>query len=97
MKTNKEGLADTLIGRLLTGALLCSLGWLGIFSQGHAQCVGMPDPTFNQDAGINGEINGVVVQSDDKIVVVGSFTAPRSYILRLNADGSLDTTFSTQG
>ena len=44
----------------------------------------------------NGEPDGVALQSDGKIVVVG-FVQPSSYynafILRLNADGSLDTSF----
>jgi uncharacterized delta-60 repeat protein len=61
------------------------------------------DTTFNSAfnwssaSGFDGQINGIVVQSDGKIVVVGDFerynaTYVRN-IVRLNADGSLDTDF----
>jgi len=46
----------------------------------------------------NAEINAIEVQSDGKILVGGFFTsyggtATRDYFIRLNADGTLDTTF----
>jgi uncharacterized delta-60 repeat protein/uncharacterized repeat protein (TIGR01451 family) len=55
------------------------------------------NPTFN------GLIRAIVVQPDGKILVGGDFTAsstsgpppiPRTYIARLNPDGSLDTAFN---
>jgi uncharacterized delta-60 repeat protein len=54
------------------------------------------------DPGANGIVYAMAVQTDGKIVVGGAFTmlggggtgnTPRSRIGRLNADGSLDTTF----
>ena len=59
------------------------------------------DPTFNPGgAGANGTVNALVRQSDGKILIGGNFTeyngdadAP-DYILRLNADGTLDTDFN---
>jgi uncharacterized delta-60 repeat protein len=55
-------------------------------------------------AEINGggsQVNAVGVQSDGKIVLGGNFsqinTVSRSRLARLNADGSLDTTFAAQG
>ena len=58
--------------------------------------------TFNP--GANSTVSSVVMQSDGKILLGGSFTAftpnatttstSRSYIARLNADGTLDTTFT---
>ncbi|HWD19236.1 MAG TPA: delta-60 repeat domain-containing protein [Verrucomicrobiae bacterium] len=56
------------------------------------------DPTFNPGAGANGLVESVVPLASGKILICGSFTAfdnkPSSYVARLNADGSLDTTFS---
>lgn len=49
------------------------------------------------NAGINGIVRAVVAQPDGKILIGGDFTAingtPRGRVARLNADGSLDTTF----
>lgn len=59
---------------------------------------GSVDPGFNHGAGTNDAVYAVVVQPDGKVVIGGSFTAvngvAREYLARLNADGSLDTTFT---
>lgn len=59
---------------------------------------GTPDRSFNQTPGANNIVNSVVVQTDNKTVLAGDFTAvntkPRNRIARLNADGSVDTTFT---
>jgi uncharacterized delta-60 repeat protein len=56
------------------------------------------DDTFVYGTGFNAETNAVAVQSDGKILVGGNFTqyngTARNRIVRLNTDGSLDTTFS---
>lgn len=58
---------------------------------------GTLDASFNPGSGFNGPVRAVVIQSDDKVVVGGAFTAfngvARTNIARLNTDGSLDTTF----
>ncbi len=50
--------------------------------------------TFNPGTGPNYYVNGVAVQDDGKIIIVGEFTSydgqPRNHIARLNADGSLE-------
>ncbi len=63
---------------------------------------GTLDTTFTQaGSGINQFANAIVILPDGKILVGGAFTsyneisAPR--LLRLNADGSLDTTFTQTG
>ena len=48
----------------------------------------------------NGTVYAITVQSDGKILVGGNFTSyggtsGRSYLIRLNSDGTLDTTFCT--
>jgi uncharacterized delta-60 repeat protein len=57
------------------------------------------DPTFNPGNGANGNIFVVKVLPDNKILIAGEFTtyngAAVNRIARLNADGSLDTSFNT--
>lgn len=59
---------------------------------------GTLDPTFNVSAALNGIVRCIAVQPDGKIVIGGGFSAygttARSAIARLNADGSLDSTFN---
>ena len=56
------------------------------------------DDTFDYGTGFNAEVNAVAIQSDGKILVGGNFTSykgtSRNRLVRLNTDGSLDTTFS---
>lgn len=65
---------------------------------------GSLDSTFNASgSGANATVNTIAVQNDGKILVGGDFTsyngnaAAPNYIMRLNADGSLDTTFNNGG
>ena len=60
---------------------------------------GTKDTTFNVGtAGFNAIVNDIRIQSDGKIVAVGSFTAysgsTRNRIVRLNTNGTYDTTFN---
>lgn len=59
---------------------------------------GTRDLTFNSGAGFNDVANCVAVQPDGKIVVAGAFTSfngiSANRIVRLNTDGSIDTTFN---
>ena len=59
---------------------------------------GSLDTTFNPGTGFNGSPYTLVVQGDGKVLVGGSFTqfngTARSGIVRLNTNGSLDTTFN---
>ncbi len=55
---------------------------------------------FRDSEGITGEVLALVVQKDGKVVLGGNFTAvngvPRQNLARLNADGTLDTTFISE-
>jgi uncharacterized delta-60 repeat protein/uncharacterized repeat protein (TIGR01451 family) len=55
-------------------------------------------PPFNFKPGANSEVFAVAMQTDQKTVIGGDFTAyntvPRNRIARINVDGSLDTTFN---
>jgi uncharacterized delta-60 repeat protein len=60
--------------------------------------LGSADPAFNPT--INGEVNLIAVQPDNRILIAGSFTevgaTPRNGFARLNSDGSLDENFQPQ-
>jgi uncharacterized delta-60 repeat protein len=60
----------------------------------------VPDPGFNAGENIAaGRLNAVATQSDDKVIVGGVFTSwngqPRSTLVRLNPDGTLDSSFAS--
>lgn len=59
------------------------------------------DPSFRPEGGPNGAVNGLVLQSDGKMVLAGEFTTFGSTscgsLVRLNSDGSLDPTFNPGG
>ncbi|MDX2080206.1 MAG: hypothetical protein SFU53_05425 [Terrimicrobiaceae bacterium] len=65
-----------------------------------AQTVPAADSAFGNGEGVNGEVFAMAVQADGKIVIAGQFTAvngvPRQNVARLNPDGSLDTSWSSQ-
>lgn len=60
---------------------------------------GSLDTGFNPSVGANGNIKSISIQTDGKIIIVGDFTTynsiSRNRITRLNANGTLDTTFNT--
>lgn len=59
---------------------------------------GALDSSFHAGSGANGSVNAIALQPDGKILVGGSFTMfngiPAPRIVRLNTDGSVDTTFN---
>lgn len=60
---------------------------------------GSIDSSFNTGSGFNGKVYASYVQADGKIIVGGSFTSYNGInsgrLIRLNSDGSYDTTFNT--
>lgn len=58
---------------------------------------GQLDPTFNVTENPNGIVRTVHIHSDGKILIGGDFTKVgqniKRYLVRLNSDGSLDTSF----
>ena len=59
---------------------------------------GSIDTTFAISGGFNNEISSIIQQSDGKIVAGGGFTSysgsANNYIVRINPDGTKDTTFN---
>jgi uncharacterized delta-60 repeat protein len=62
---------------------------------------GTIDNTFNTGSGFNESVNTVVLQNDGKILVGGNFNNYNStvshHIIRLNSDGTIDTSFNNGG
>jgi len=60
---------------------------------------GSLDTGFNPGTGANGIVLALAQQPNGKVLIGGAFTTiagvSRNYIARLNADGSLDTTFES--
>ncbi len=58
---------------------------------------GTKDTSFNPDYTFNNEVSSILLQADGKILVRGKFTdtgnGGRNSLVRLNPDGSLDTSF----
>ncbi|WP_341900673.1 T9SS type A sorting domain-containing protein [Fluviicola taffensis] len=89
-------------GKILVGAgLIFSYAYNGVIQPGLSRINpdGSLDNSFNIGSGFNAEICSISLQTDGKIIVAGNFTVcngfTRNGIARLNADGSLDTTFNS--
>jgi uncharacterized delta-60 repeat protein/uncharacterized repeat protein (TIGR01451 family) len=63
-----------------------------------AQNDGTPDPAFNIGSGANSNVTSIVLQADGKLLLGGDFITfngiSKNYIVRLNANGSIDNTFN---
>ncbi|HEX5706734.1 MAG TPA: delta-60 repeat domain-containing protein, partial [Pyrinomonadaceae bacterium] len=83
--------------------MVLAAGLLMLASLPARAAAGDVDPTFNPGTGptSRGSVAEVVLQPDGKVIVVGLFFgvggAPRGGVARLNADGSLDTSFAGPG
>ncbi|MBL7899824.1 MAG: hypothetical protein JNJ99_14890, partial [Crocinitomicaceae bacterium] len=62
---------------------------------------GSIDPTFNTGSGFNNAVRALELQPDGKIIAAGNFTSYNgttvNRIVRLNSDGTLDTSFDPAG
>jgi len=86
-------------GNLLVGGDYLSLNGTSVSYLSRLNPDGSIDESFNTGAGFNGKIYASCLQADGKIIVGGSFTSYNGIssgrIIRLNTDGSYDTTFDT--
>jgi uncharacterized delta-60 repeat protein len=86
-------------GKILVGGNFTRLGGQPRACLGRLNADGTLDPTFNPRAegGNSPFVDSLVVQADGKILVGGRFRTlggqPRDSLGRLNADGTLDTSF----
>jgi uncharacterized delta-60 repeat protein len=86
-------------GKILIGGAFTQVGAAIRGRIARLNADGTIDNTFNPPGGANNTIYDLDVQSDGKIVLAGQFTGlngstTRQNIGRLNADGTLDTTFA---
>ena len=62
---------------------------------------GAKDKTFNINSGANNVVKAIILQNDGKVLMGGDFTLYNGIacnnILRLNTDGSIDSTFNYKG
>ena len=93
-------LAVQVDGKILVGGYFTTLGGQSRNYIGRLNADGTLDPSFNPSAGgvVYPSVYSLALQADGKIVVGGLFTGlggqSRNYIGRLNADGTLDTSFN---
>jgi uncharacterized delta-60 repeat protein len=84
-------------GKIIIGGDFAMLNNKPSNKLGRLNVDGTFDETFNVGSGFNNIINGINVQSDGKILVVGEFTTcngvSKNRIVRLNIDGTIDSTF----
>ncbi len=86
-------------GKILVGGYFTTLGGQSRTNVARLNADGTLDTGFNPGSGgFYSYVNSLAVQADGKILVGGVFTAlggqSRNYIGRLNADGTLDTSFN---
>lgn len=66
-----------------------------LFNQvARARTNGPVDLNFDHDAGFNGSVNAISLQTDGRIVVGGAFNLPTRGVVRLRLDGTVDTAFT---
>ncbi|MCS7079987.1 MAG: hypothetical protein NZ585_08040 [Chloracidobacterium sp.] len=60
---------------------------------------GSLDVAFDPGSGVNGRVEALLIQPDGRVVIGGAFSSvngvPRRSLARLNADGSVDSSFTT--
>ncbi len=85
-------------GKIIIGGDFTTYNGTGINRIARLNVDGSLDTTFNQGAAADHSVFSTVLQSDGKIIIVGSFASyngiARQSIARLNTNGSLDTTFN---
>ncbi|MEQ2005722.1 MAG: Calx-beta domain-containing protein, partial [Limisphaerales bacterium] len=88
----------TNVGKVVVGGAFTSVGGTARNRIVRLSGDGTPDLSFNPGSGADNTVNAVAVQqADGRVLLAGAFSSvngvARGGIARLNADGSLDTTF----
>ncbi|MFT6156591.1 MAG: putative delta-60 repeat protein, partial [Neolewinella sp.] len=93
-----ESLAVQADGKILMGGRDITIGGVARNAIARLNTDGSLDTTFNPNPDIYARVDSLAVQADGKILMGGNFSAvgaeDRNNIARLEADGSLDTTFN---
>ncbi|HEX6289423.1 MAG TPA: delta-60 repeat domain-containing protein [Herpetosiphonaceae bacterium] len=85
-------------GKVLLGGMFTSVGGTARNSIARLNTDGTLDTSFNPGSGVDSYVHALALQPDGKVLLGGSFSSvggtARTRIARLNADGSLDTSFN---
>jgi uncharacterized delta-60 repeat protein len=85
-------------GKIIIGGAFTSYNGVARNRIARLNADGSLDTSFNPGTGLDNQITAIALQTDDKIIIGGLFTTfngtARGRIARLNADGSLDTSFN---
>lgn len=85
-------------GKLFVGGGFTSFDGASLNRVARLQASGAVDTTFNPGTGANGPTRAVAIDANGKTLVAGEFTlfngTARNRIVRLNHDGSVDTSFA---
>jgi len=85
-------------GKILVGGTFTDFDGNAVNYLARLNADGTLDGGFDMSTGFNGQANSISLQPDGKILVGGQFTDfdsnQANYLARLNADGSLDTSFA---
>src|SRR5204862_3007274 len=85
-------------GKVVVGGIFSSIKGTNRNGIARLNADGTLDNSFNCGTGTNGAVSSIVLQPDGKMLIGGYFTAVngtnRSGIARLNANGSLDSSFN---
>ncbi len=85
-------------GKIIVGGFFNTYGGTSIKNMARLNTDGTLDPSFDPGQSADNYIRAIAVQGDGKIIIAGDFETfnevPVKYLVRLNADGSLDETFT---
>ena len=84
-------------GRIIVGGQFSQIDLVQRFNLARLNSDGTVDLTFDPGNGPNGDVNAIAIQSDDRIVIGGTFIGynglARGGVARVLSDGSVDLTF----
>lgn len=84
-------------GKIIIGGIFTSYNGVEINGIARLKIDGSLDQTFNTGTGVDGYVWATKIQSDGKIIIGGDFNSyngiSKKNIVRLNTNGTLDTTF----
>lgn len=96
-----QGIAVQADGKVVVGGFFADYNGVGRSAIARLNADGTLDNTFVVGTGLDGFAYTVAVQADGKILVGGNYYAYNGnvlhYLVRLNANGSFDTTFNSGG
>lgn len=88
-------------GKIIVGGKFATFNGAGRNRIARLNLDGTLDTSFSVGSGFNNTVESLFLQADGKVVAAGPFTSfsgtPSSYFARLNADGSLDQSFTVPG